>query len=248
MLLPALTRAKLKAAAANCLSNQKQLSLAWSMYTTDNQDKMINFLETLNSRNEIPWRWDPAPKPPTIPPGTSQEEKLRLNIEEGFRQGGLYTYAPNPGIIHCPGDTRARLKVGAGFTWVSISPVGTLNGEVAVYYKVTQLSRTSDKIIFIEENDPRGENLGSWIMNQSGNPNNDFLGSSWIDSPAAFHGSSSTFAFADGHSTPHKWVDPATLWYATTMNASKYSMAPSPSQVTHDATWVARGYATKVNR
>ena len=56
MLLPALSRAKLKATGASCLNNQKQLALAWVMYTTDNQEKLVNFLETLNAKNEVPWR------------------------------------------------------------------------------------------------------------------------------------------------------------------------------------------------
>src|SRR5262249_31613026 len=110
-----------------------------------------------------------------------------------------------------------------------------------------QLTRLSGKILWVEENDPRGENLGSWIMNQGGTPNNDFMNSSWIDSPAAFHGASSTFNYADGHASIHKWVDPATLWYATTMNTSKYGSSPGPAQVKHDAPWVARGYASKIN-
>ena len=40
MLLPALSRAKLKATGATCLSNQKQLSLAFLMYAHDSNDRV----------------------------------------------------------------------------------------------------------------------------------------------------------------------------------------------------------------
>src|SRR3974390_3323207 len=40
MLLPALSRAKTKAQGVSCLSNMKQLQLAWYLYTGDNQEKV----------------------------------------------------------------------------------------------------------------------------------------------------------------------------------------------------------------
>jgi prepilin-type N-terminal cleavage/methylation domain-containing protein len=40
LLLPALSKAKIKAQAVYCLSNQKQLTLAWMMYADDNQDRV----------------------------------------------------------------------------------------------------------------------------------------------------------------------------------------------------------------
>src|ERR1700690_1931442 len=43
MLLPVLARTKLKATQATCLSNQKQLMLAFMMYCTENNDKIIGF-------------------------------------------------------------------------------------------------------------------------------------------------------------------------------------------------------------
>ena len=247
MLLPALSRAKRKATGAACLSNLKQLSLAWTMYTTDNQERMVNFLETLNARNEIPWRWQNPPRAVVFPPGTSPEDRIRMTVEDGYRQGALFPYAPNPGIIHCPGDTRIGLKAGAGYTYASVSPVGTLNGETPVFYKVTQLTKTSEKFLWVEENDPRGENLGSWIMNQAGNDANNFAGSSWIDSPAAFHGRTSNFTWADGHATSHKWLDQATIDYATSMNQNKYGSSPAAALVKNDAPWAARGFATLIN-
>src|SRR5580700_1502849 len=41
MLLPVLSRAKLKATEATCLSNQKQLGVAFTMYVGDNNQKLI---------------------------------------------------------------------------------------------------------------------------------------------------------------------------------------------------------------
>jgi prepilin-type N-terminal cleavage/methylation domain-containing protein len=248
LLLPALTRAKLKATGAACLSNQKQLVLAWVMYTTDNQDRLVNFLEIVNARNEMPWRYQTPPILPVLPGGTSAEQKIKLYIEAGYRQGALFPYAPNPGILHCPGDKRTSLKAGSGYTYSSVSPIGTLNGETPVFYKTTQITRPSEKFVWVEENDPRGENLGSWIMNQAGTAANGFAGSTFIDSPAAFHGSSSSFDWADGHSSMHKWVNGATLAYARSMDLNKYGSSPAAAQVKDDAPWAARGFASAINR
>ena len=41
MLLPALAKAKQKAQAMQCLSNERQLALAWLMYAHDNQDALV---------------------------------------------------------------------------------------------------------------------------------------------------------------------------------------------------------------
>ena len=57
MLLPALSKAKTKAKSATCLSNQKQLALAWMMYADDSQGGIINFDDMTNATGDIPWRW-----------------------------------------------------------------------------------------------------------------------------------------------------------------------------------------------
>ena len=245
MLLPALGRAKLKATSAVCRSNERQLALAWVMYTDDNQDKMVNFDTSPNAKGDKPWRYKTPPVPPTFPAGNSTEQNLVLTYQAGYKQGALYPYAPNTEVAHCPGDTRAKLRAGAGFSWASMSGIGTLNGERPELYKRSELRRHSEIMLWVEENDPRGENLGSWIMNPGVPPG--FAGATFIDSPAVFHGQSSTFNFADGHSESRKWLDGATIAYAASMNQNKYGSAPAANLIARDAPWMAKGYGNARN-
>src|ERR1700677_4269070 len=56
MLLPALAAAKRKATMASCISNQKQLMLAWKMYADDNNDVMVG----ANCQSSTDWRIEPG--------------------------------------------------------------------------------------------------------------------------------------------------------------------------------------------
>src|SRR4029077_1956285 len=63
MLLPALSKAKQKATAAACLNNHKQLGLAWTMYSDDSQDILVN-MNNFDAANipgppQHPWRYQP---------------------------------------------------------------------------------------------------------------------------------------------------------------------------------------------
>src|ERR1043165_5135396 len=49
MLLPALDRAKRKTQALYCMNNHRQLTLAWHMYTDDNNDELVY-------ASELPWK------------------------------------------------------------------------------------------------------------------------------------------------------------------------------------------------
>ena len=42
MLLPALSKAKVKAQAVYCMNNTRQLALGWYMYATDDKDKLLS--------------------------------------------------------------------------------------------------------------------------------------------------------------------------------------------------------------
>src|SRR5436853_3369531 len=115
--------------------------------------------------------------------------------------------------------------------------------------KRTRLANLSERILWVEENDPRGENWGTWVLNLYGTAANDFANTTFIDSPAVFHGTSSTFSWADGHATARKWLDGATIKYAADSDpsGSKYGSPPSAAATARDITFVKHAYASKIN-
>ena len=257
MLLPALAKAKLKAMTATCLSNQKELALAWEMYTDDNRGNIINFSTAANPNGDVPWRFANPIPPPSIPfsdVGTSQADILIL--QQGYKVGGLYQYAPNVNVLHCPADLRANSPYpGSGsapgtFAWGSYSGAGGLNGQPDApstpITKQAAIIHPSERYLWIEENDPRGENQGSWALHAGTSPT--FSDAIFEDSVANWHGGTSTFSLADGHAESHKWLDAATITYASSMNPSKYFITPPTfAQCPHDLYFLANGYATQQN-
>jgi prepilin-type N-terminal cleavage/methylation domain-containing protein/prepilin-type processing-associated H-X9-DG protein len=247
MLLPALSRAKQAAYMANCLSNQKQLALAWMMYCDDNDDKTVNFLAYPNAKLEPPWRYAlPNPRP-SVPFGTALEQQAILFFREGYKQGALFKYAPNPDIVHCPADTRFKRKMNEGFAYGSFSGVGSLNGEDDLnrLLKRAQVNHPSERMLWVEENDPRGENVGSWMIAQGTPPG--FAGAQVVDSPAVFHGDGCTFSWADGHSSKRKWLDSALIRYAASTDRSKFGTGPGIAQAPRDVFFLSKSYPSKVN-
>ena len=269
MLLPALAKAKAKAATGVCVSNQKQMALAWSMYANDNVDTLVNMNNVVNSTatassttglNQNPWRWQyttslVSGNLPVTPAQGSLDAKsyVKLLTEQCVIQGAFGLYLKNPDVVNCPGDTRKQLS-SANYAYCSYSGVTGLNGQTwnndptqpELLSKITDLHHPTDKFIFVEENDPRGENEGTWVMNVNGNTANNWSGTTILDSPAAFHGTSSTFSWADGHSTSRRWLSGVTIAYAANMDPNKYGSPPPASDL--DAVWLVAGYAFRGNQ
>jgi len=211
MLLPALSRAKLKATGAACANNQKQLALAWALYSTDFNDALAPTDNWRNSRNVlVPLTgggyW--AGPTPDIAAGINLTEAMR-RVRNGLTNGPLWTYAQAVGTYHCPGDLRSKRKPGAGWAHDSYSKANGMNGlrgwESAQipFSKATDVNSPSESFVFIEESDPRNSNLGTWVLSVAS--------PGWIDPFAVFHGNFSTFSFQDGHYEGHKWIEARTI-------------------------------------
>jgi prepilin-type N-terminal cleavage/methylation domain-containing protein len=262
LLLPALNKAKQKSSMAVCLSNHKQLALAWCMYADDNQEIIVNMnnYDNANIPNVLqhPWRYQPptayyTTTLPSVPPQNGMDAKSYaiLLMDECVRQGAFGPYLKSAAAIHCPGDMRFQRAVGKGFAYGSVAGVTGLNGQVwpnhptasEMITKRPQLLHASNKVLFVEENDPRDENAGTWVMFVNGTVNDDWSGTSFGDSPAVFHVTSSTFSWADGHSSAHRWINGATIAYAASMDPNKYSNLPSLASTAQDVGYVKNAYA-----
>lgn len=255
MLLPALSRAKLKATQANCLNNQKQLGLAFTMYVSDNSD---NLIQLYNSSGTLVWPnlnnaggyWGIDPTlPPLTGAGASQVTALTDVQQNLTKYNVLAQYAGNPGVFHCPGDVRFNLAIGSGSSigWAYDSYAVTENvegipGFSQSFTKISQIHRTADCFIFAEQSDTRGYNQATFAMSVTGPlPPIQF---NFVDIFATYHGNVGTFAFADGHSEARTWLDPAirSTGAATLAAGSSiydYQLSPyKPDPTGHDAPWL----------
>ena len=208
MLLPALAKAKLKATQAACLNNQKQIALASTMYSGDNNDYIVPFTTGGGF-------WGAPTTPPWAVAGTSQEQAQQMVQACLKTNNPLYQYAPNVGVYHCPGDTRSKLPVGAlpnvGWAYDSYSKSQNFAGDPAfnyvgfgtTYTKYGQMNASSQTFAFVEDVDSRGYNEGSWEVIWTGGN----VRFQWQDPIPIYHGNVSTYGFSDGHVESHKWLN-----------------------------------------
>jgi prepilin-type N-terminal cleavage/methylation domain-containing protein/prepilin-type processing-associated H-X9-DG protein len=222
MLLPALNRAKLKATQAACISNQRQLALAYIMYADENNDQVVPMDDNNgNIINYIGGFWGgngPILSGASESGWINQMQSLLINANP------LYKYAPNPAVVECPGDTRInKPNPPAGWAYGSYSKTQNTGGESfgnggpayfgckATYTKLTAIQNASSTFVFTEDaaTGGKGYNLGTWAIQwnlsaAAGGNSQSFAG---IDAVPMYHGNVSTFGFPDGHVESHKWLD-----------------------------------------
>jgi prepilin-type N-terminal cleavage/methylation domain-containing protein/prepilin-type processing-associated H-X9-DG protein len=205
MLLPALSKAKLKAQGISCVNNLKQLQLGWILYADDNGDKIVPVggLPQLVTRK----------RPQDVAPGAPNSQWVYGRVDSGIsavdpwfvEMGLLFPYVKMVDVYKCPAD---RKTVGGRLTTRSMSmnawmnpivPYGN-NNRVRVFRKLTSINRPSpsEAFVFIDEN-PNAINDGFFV--------NDPTRPLWIDVPASYHGDAGGLSFADGHAEIKKWSD-----------------------------------------
>ena len=90
------------------------------------------------------------------------------------------------------------------FMGFSYEPAQGLTSGGPRYRKMEQIDSPAERWVFIDEHEDSiwgGE--FSFLLIQ-------WLNYDWADIPAARHGGSGTFSFADGHAESRRWVNPRT--------------------------------------
>ena len=199
LLLPVLSKAKIKAQQTRCQSNLRQLGTAWMMYHMDNNGRLV---ESYPVNNTNAWVLGDMTK------------AAEASNEDLIRQGKLYHYNPTVEIYRCPGDKGVRVGEKVIPTVRSFSmnafmgardpAVGYIPNYANHYAKDSDLRRPSSLWVLLDE-DERSINDGFFVP--------DPTGLVWIDFPANSahrHNYSYALSFGDGHCEIWRHHDPRT--------------------------------------
>jgi prepilin-type N-terminal cleavage/methylation domain-containing protein len=214
LLLPVLSRAKIKAQRTKCFSNLHQLGYAWKMYSDDNSTFLVESYPVNN-----PYVWVQGDV-------TKANEAQNLDL---VRQGKLYHYNQNPMIYRCPTDPGVKINgtltptarsysmnsfMGRRDADVGLIPASATD-YVPFFAKENELRRPSELWVLLDE-DERSINDGFFVTDPDARV--------WVDFPAiSSHRHNYSFAlnFADGHSEVWRHRDSRT--YAVCANRTEQS-------------------------
>lgn len=196
LLLPALNKAKSKAAGARCHANIKQLTLGWTVYADDEQDRYVNNHGRDETRathqswvnNVLDW--------------TASPDNTNLSLLVDAKLGSYVGKAA--GVYKCPSD-RSMSDNGPRNRSISMNSLvgdpGVLTNQFnplyIQFFKSANLVNASMTFVFLDEH-PDTINDG-FFMNRLETP-------TWGNLPASYHDGAANLSFADGHSEIHRWV------------------------------------------
>ncbi len=208
MLLPALGKAKAKAQGIVCLSNQKQMALAWIMYAEDHQDRI--------PPNQARGRFQ---RSTWVRGWLNYSQSVPDNTNTVYLQNShLGPYINALGVWRCPADKSLSQHGGRWLPRVrSTSMNNWLNTNEAFQRGFRVYRKTTDFVdpaphgiwVFLDEREDRINN-GFFIVDMRGfdpkRPSQYHFG----DLPGSYHNGAAALAFADGHAITHRWQDPRT--------------------------------------
>jgi prepilin-type N-terminal cleavage/methylation domain-containing protein len=211
MLLPALSKAKSKALAIQCVSNLKQLQLGWVMYPADNSEFMMP--NSPLGSGYPSWVGGLQIEDWSNRDSNTNEMLLRTNLMAGYMTGQL-------GVYKCPAD---KIPSANGQRLRSYSMQGQVGGRLAAtygtqsnaksYVKMSEITGdpgSSDLIIFLEENMCSMNDGWLQVDNAFTSPSGTLgAAATFPDVPGSYHVWGCGLSFADGHAQIRIWKNAA---------------------------------------
>jgi prepilin-type N-terminal cleavage/methylation domain-containing protein/prepilin-type processing-associated H-X9-DG protein len=213
MLLPALSRAKLKTQGIYCMNNTKQIALGWYMYGDDNNGRLAPNRDGGNvgkSAADAAWAggWLDFS-------ASTDNTNVELLINHDKYPYGAYfgPYVKSPPAFKCPADRATVTLFGQRLPRVRSISMNNFVGTQSRTWtspsrylqcpKVENIKAPSMMFVVLDE---REDSINDgWYASDPD--------TKWqiIDYPASYHGNACGYSFADGHSEIHRWRDPRTM-------------------------------------
>ena len=213
LLLPVLTKAKARAMGSVCMSNSRQLGLAWRLYADDNAGLLVNngvfngwsiFSGSQTGQPIETPNWVYGMMDWTASPDNTNSQLIA--------NGLLFPYTRQAKMYKCPADHfRSSAQAGNGFVQrvrsVSMNMFVKGNAVPGQYWLpgYAAYTRESDirapgpsELWVLADENPDTINDG-WLHTSMDNPNE------WNDMPGSYHNGACVFSFADGHTEMHQW-------------------------------------------
>src|SRR5215471_16269445 len=122
MLLPALTRAKLKAQGIQCMNNHRQLTLAWLSYAHEHQDRFLYASGAGFGRDQTTWVGGEM----DFNPGNRSNWDISYDIQIS----PLWPYCKSAGIFKCPADQSSVIPSSGPFAGRRTPRVRTMSMSI----------------------------------------------------------------------------------------------------------------------
>jgi prepilin-type N-terminal cleavage/methylation domain-containing protein len=226
MLLPALSKAKLKALRIACINNLRQNATSCKLYTDDNNGKIPSSYPTYGGFQSS-WCGGNAET------GGLPGSYVYGGADPAGIQGGtLFPYTKSLGIFHCPADHRiadapsapffgklilrsismnsymAGRSFGASPAYVATNPNSGQDPNWPVYLKEGEIKLPAQTWLIIDE-DQESINDGMLVVDVGGTAR-------FLDLPSRAHGYAYGINFNDGHADIYKFVDAASRnWHVS---------------------------------
>jgi prepilin-type N-terminal cleavage/methylation domain-containing protein/prepilin-type processing-associated H-X9-DG protein len=242
LLLPALGKSKTKAQGIKCLSNLKQLQLAWHFYADDNNDRITSSGYT---RPVEPTSWVDG----WLDFMGSNTDNTNTAILKDPNKSKFAKYLQSVDIYKCPADTSTVLisgkrhsrvrsmgmnqALGGPGGWLMPSTYNEGQTRYRTYFKTTHIVDPSPSMLWVLlDEHPDGINAGGFANMMVETPSAARI----IDFPASYHNGAAGISFSDGHAEIRKWVDSRTKPKAKNDNSLALNVA-SPDN--RDMIWLA---------
>ena len=243
MLLPSLSKAKTKAQGIQCMSNLKQLLVAWQLYALDNREKLptSGYTQPLEPTAWVDGWLDFNPSNPDNTNTAALRDPNRTKLAWVLKEVGVYKCPADQSFVKIGGLNYPRVRsmsmsqaFGPG-DW--LDPAGfQANGtskKYRIYYKTSDIINPGPAMCFVLlDEHPDGINAGGYANMMVESPGAARI----IDFPASYHNGAGGISFADGHAEIRKWVDPRTR-APVKYNGQLQLNVPSPNN--QDVMWLA---------